>query len=94
MQADSRRSDEQSTTSEDLGGDLYDYHERFLASVVRVVTTVVASLLPVCSVVMLYFAISDAVRLGLVVLSSGMFALALSLMTSARKIEVFAATSA
>ncbi|KAK6079539.1 hypothetical protein SCUP234_05708 [Seiridium cupressi] len=64
-----------------------------LAAILGVATTVVASMLPMCSVVLLYIAQSDTLRLGLVIMASGIFALALALMTSARKVEVFAATS-
>jgi hypothetical protein len=57
-------------------------------------TTVVASLLPLCSVVVLYVVQSNGLRLGIIVVLSACFSLALALMTNARKIEVFAATSA
>ncbi|KAK9788201.1 putative DUF6594 domain-containing protein [Seiridium cardinale] len=83
-----------STTSEDLGSGLYNYNESQLSAILGVATTVVASMLPMCSVVLLYIAQSDTLRLGLVIMASGIFALALALMTSARKVEVFAATSA
>jgi hypothetical protein len=57
-------------------------------------TTVVASLLPLCSVIVLYVVQSNGLRLGIIVILSACFSLALALMTNARKIEVFAATSA
>jgi hypothetical protein len=60
----------------------------------RVITTVVASLLPVCSVIVQFFVTSNLLRLVLIIVASGFFALALVLMTNARVIEVFAATSA
>jgi hypothetical protein len=62
--------------------------------IVRVVTTVVASILPLCSVIILYVVQSNASRLGIIVLLSALFSLALALMTDSRKIEIFAATSA
>ncbi|KAH8660568.1 hypothetical protein BX600DRAFT_514160 [Xylariales sp. PMI_506] len=83
-----------STTSEDLGCGLYDYQESLLSCILRVGITVIASMLPICSVVVLYFAQNALLRLGIVVIASGLFALALALMTYARAIEVFAATSA
>jgi len=54
----------------------------------------VASLLPLCSVIILYVVQANGLRLGIVVVLSAIFSLALSLMTNARKIEIFAATSA
>jgi hypothetical protein len=83
----------ESPTSDDLGIGLYNYREPLLASILRVLTTVIASLLPLCSVILQYFAHSDNLRLILIVVASAVFALALALMTNARKIEVFAATS-
>ncbi|KAI1264924.1 hypothetical protein F5Y18DRAFT_417468 [Xylariaceae sp. FL1019] len=73
---------------------VYRYENSILAATVRVITTVLASLFPVCSVTALYFIESNVVRLGFVIAASGLFALALALMTNARMIEVFAATSA
>lgn len=62
--------------------------------VIRVIVTVVASLLPTVSVVIQYFIHNDLVKLYLIVLASAIFALALAIMTNARMVEVFAATSA
>ncbi|KAH6651683.1 hypothetical protein BKA67DRAFT_537543 [Truncatella angustata] len=73
---------------------VYRYENSILAATVRVITTVLASLFPVCSVTALYFIESNSVRLASVIVASGFFALALALMTNARMIEVFAATSA
>lgn len=73
---------------------MYNYEATLLSTILNITTTVVASLLPLCSVIMLYFAPSNALRLGLLVLVSALFSLALILMTNAKRIEVFAATSA
>ncbi|KAH8174645.1 hypothetical protein LIA77_06064 [Sarocladium implicatum] len=73
---------------------VYHYEASGLAATVRVITTVVSSLFPICSVTILYFIESNLVRLLSVIVASGIFALALALMTNARVIEVFAATSA
>lgn len=56
--------------------------------------TVVASLLPLLSTVVLYLLSNDALQLGAMVALSACFALALTFMTNARRIEVFAATAA
>ncbi|KAI1864442.1 uncharacterized protein JN550_008999 [Neoarthrinium moseri] len=73
---------------------VYRYENSLLAATVRVITTVLASLFPVCSVTALYFIESNFIRLASVIVASAFFALALALMTNARMIEVFAATSA
>jgi hypothetical protein len=54
----------------------------------------VASLLPICSIVALFTVQSNGVRLGMLAIFSACFSLALALMTSAQRIEVFAATAA
>ncbi|KAF7537782.1 hypothetical protein G7054_g3449 [Neopestalotiopsis clavispora] len=78
----------------DIGEGICDYKDNVLVAIVRVATTVVASLLPMISVVALFFVHSYSLRLVVIILASGFFSLVLQLMTSARKIEVFAATAA
>ncbi|KAI1143084.1 hypothetical protein F5Y05DRAFT_142310 [Hypoxylon sp. FL0543] len=78
----------------ELGDGLYTYEESLLASVVNTIATVVAALMPLLSIVILYFVNSDATKLGIIVVFSACFALVLAVMTNARKIEVFAATAA
>jgi len=62
--------------------------------IARLLSTVIASILPLCSVVILYLVKANGLRLGIIVVLSACFSLALALMTNARKIEIFAATSA
>ncbi|KFY88323.1 hypothetical protein V500_06418 [Pseudogymnoascus sp. VKM F-4518 (FW-2643)] len=73
---------------------IYHYNESVLNATLSTLTTVVASVLPICSVLVQYFVQSNSLRLGLIVIFSALFSLALALMTSARKVEIFAATSA
>jgi len=80
--------------STNLGAGLYQYDETTLGIIVRVITTVIASILPLCSVVVLDVVQTNGLRLGIIVILTALFSLALSLMTSARKIEIFAATCA
>jgi hypothetical protein len=80
--------------SEHLGSGLFEYDETAMQMIARVLTTVVASILPLCSVIILYVVQSNGLRLGIIVILSAIFSLALALMTNARKIEIFAATSA
>jgi hypothetical protein len=82
------------SVSKDLGDELYEYSDATLRMIARATSTVIASILPLLSVVGLYFVKATGLRLGIIVLLSACFSLALSLMTNARKIELFAATSA
>ncbi|ORY62310.1 uncharacterized protein BCR38DRAFT_525336 [Pseudomassariella vexata] len=79
---------------EAIGTGIYNYAESSLISTVQILTTVVASLLPLCSVVTLYITESNNMRLGMIVVFSACFSLALATMTNARTVEVFAATAA
>jgi hypothetical protein len=65
-----------------------------LKLVLGTLTTVVSSILPISSVVVLYFVRSNGLQLGMLVVFSAIFSFALALMTNARKVEIFAATSA
>ncbi|ORY12689.1 hypothetical protein BCR34DRAFT_482138 [Clohesyomyces aquaticus] len=80
--------------SEHLGTGLYEYNDSTIRSFARVATVVIASVLPLCSVVILYVVRSNGLRLGIIIVLSALFSLALALMTNARNIEIFAATSA
>ncbi|KAK8123194.1 hypothetical protein PG984_011864, partial [Apiospora sp. TS-2023a] len=83
-----------SQTELGIGEGVYEYNDACINMVIRVIVTVVASLLPTVSVVIQYFIRDDLVKLYLIVLASAIFALALAVMTNARMVEVFAATSA
>jgi hypothetical protein len=78
----------------ELGDGIFTYKESLLVTAIGVFTTLIAAILPVLSTVILFFLDSNSLKVGMIVVFSTFFALALVLMTSARKIEVFAATSA
>ncbi|KAF2113181.1 hypothetical protein BDV96DRAFT_119260 [Lophiotrema nucula] len=80
--------------SEHLGTGLYEYNDSVLRAIARIATTVIASIFPLCSVVILYVVKSNGLRLGIIVILSALFTLSLALMTTARNIEIFAVTSA
>jgi hypothetical protein len=80
--------------SEHLGEGLYEYNDTTLRSLGRIAMTVIASILPLCSVVILYVVRSNGLRLGIIIILSALFSLSLALMKTARNIEIFAATSA
>jgi hypothetical protein len=79
---------------EELGEGIYHYEESSLQTILSILATVMASLLPISSVVALYVVQSNNVRLGMIAGFSACFSLALAVMTSAKRIEVFAATAA
>ncbi|KAI0380112.1 hypothetical protein F5Y04DRAFT_282241 [Hypomontagnella monticulosa] len=80
--------------SNEVGDGLYTYEESLLSSVISIITIVAASVLPLLSIVVLYVVETEPIRLGILIIFSSCFALALALMTSARKVEIFAATAA
>ncbi|CZR67079.1 uncharacterized protein PAC_16978 [Phialocephala subalpina] len=70
------------------------YNETPLLRIVNILGTLVASLLPISSIVILYFVNNAVVRLGIVVAFTAVFSITLLLITQAKRAEVFAATSA
>ena len=71
-----------------------NYTERDLTIMVDIVGTVISSLLPISSILVLYFVTSVLTRLGIVAGFTVCFSLVLSLVTEARRVEIFAATAA
>lgn len=59
-----------------------------------ILVTVLASLIPIASILILYFVANVLDRLAIVVAFTGLFAFSLAVTTRARRLEVFAATSA
>jgi hypothetical protein len=70
------------------------YDERRIERVMDILVTVLASLIPIASILILYFVANTLDRLAIAVAFTGMFAFCLAVMTRARRVEVFAATSA
>lgn len=58
-----------------------------------VIVIAVASVLPTCSIVALYFIHSSIWRLVFIVLFSVLFSLALAIFTDAKRVEIFAASA-
>jgi Family of unknown function (DUF6594) len=70
------------------------YEERKIERVMDILVTVLASLIPIASIIVLYFVGSTLDRLAITVAFTGLFAFCLAVTTRARRVEVFAATSA
>jgi uncharacterized protein DUF6594 len=79
--------------SEHLGTGLFEYDDAIIHMITHIVTIFVASILPLSSVVVLYFVRSNSLRLGIIGVLSVCFSFALALMTNARKIEIFATSA-
>ena len=73
---------------------LVDYSEAFLVTLADNISTVVASLLPVVSTIVLYFIGDTIARLGTIVALMAIFAMVLTIFTEAKRIEIFNATAA
>ncbi|TVY84391.1 hypothetical protein LSUE1_G001840 [Lachnellula suecica] len=70
------------------------YKDTHLLRILQVIGTVLACLFPITSIVILYLVSSMAARLGILVFFTALFALSLALVTGAKRVEIFAATSA
>lgn len=73
---------------------IWDYKEHWFAAIAGAVCTILSSVLPCTSIIVLYIVRSMLAKLLLVVIFSCLFSLAMSLVSSGRRYEVFAATTA
>jgi len=60
---------------------------------VNIITTLISSMLPITSVIILYFVDNIRARLGIVAAFLAVFSLTLALVTEAKRVEIFAATA-
>ncbi|KAL9121804.1 MAG: hypothetical protein Q9187_001641 [Circinaria calcarea] len=65
-----------------------------IALVVRLLTIALSSVLPILSIVVLYFVQHPVIRLGVITLCSVLCSMALALLTSAKNVEILAVTAA
>jgi hypothetical protein len=72
----------------------FEYEDKYVLRVANTLGSVISSALLVGSIIALYFVDNMLLRLGIVAAFTQVFSLVLILATSARKIEVFAATAA
>lgn len=70
------------------------YEESTIVMVTNIIGTVLSSLLPILSIIVLYFVKNTLTRLGIVVIFTTLFSATLTIFTSARRVEVFASTAA
>jgi hypothetical protein len=79
---------------EDPESGITQYSESHLARLVHILGIVFASILPITSIVVLYFVSDQLAKLGTVVAFTALFSLALVSVTRAKRVEIFTATSA
>lgn len=73
---------------------LSNYSDTSVVFILDLFGTVISSLLPVSSIAVLYTVTAMSYRLGIVAGFTALFSLALALTTKARRVEIFAATTA
>ncbi|KAI1411910.1 hypothetical protein F5Y13DRAFT_180515 [Hypoxylon sp. FL1857] len=73
---------------------LHQYSDEKIRAVVHTLGSLMSTVVPILSIVVLYFAESMPLRLGLVCIFSIIFSVAMSLITNAKRVEVFAAAAA
>jgi hypothetical protein len=74
-------------------GGFSKYDDARLIAIIEVISTVISSMLPISSIIILYFISSLPARLGIILAYTALFSIALAIFTKARRIEIFAATS-
>lgn len=79
---------------EDPESGICQYSETHLSNAVNILGTVLASILPIISIVALYFVTDTLVRLGMSVAFTALFSSCLAVMSRAKRVEIFAASSA
>jgi hypothetical protein len=80
------------SVDEDAG--LFHYNDGHLQIPAHIISTLFASLLPSLSIVVLYVVDDMTKRLGLIVVFTAVFSVALAGLTKAKTVEIFAATAA
>ncbi|KAI9650738.1 hypothetical protein NHQ30_000762 [Ciborinia camelliae] len=76
------------------GSQIYLYEDKRIVKAVNVLSIVFASMMPITSILVLYFVSNTLNRLAIAVVFEGLFAFALAMTTRASRGEIFAATSA
>jgi hypothetical protein len=78
----------------DIESKVFLYRDSYLHHAANILGTLIASLICIAAIVVLYLVPDMKKRLVIVGIFTGIFSIALSLVTSARRVEIFAATAA
>ncbi|KAF1845020.1 uncharacterized protein K460DRAFT_416351 [Cucurbitaria berberidis CBS 394.84] len=74
--------------------DIRKYSGRRIRKASNIAVALMSSILPTLAILVLYFVRRMIVRIGLVILFTAVFSIALAVFTAARKVEIFSATAA
>ncbi|KAH0551432.1 hypothetical protein GP486_007354 [Trichoglossum hirsutum] len=77
----------------DVESGIVEYRDASLARISTIAATTLSSILPILAVLVLYFVKSTLKRIGVMIGFTTVFAAALATFTSARRVEIFAATA-
>ncbi|KAH0555816.1 hypothetical protein GP486_006237 [Trichoglossum hirsutum] len=82
------------TKADDEKSGLWEYRDSRINRVAHAISAVISSLLPTSAIFVLYFLHDMKVKLGVIIGFTALFSLALVILVRARRIEVFAASTA
>jgi hypothetical protein len=92
--APSSTSSSPSPHSFDLESNIFLYRDSYFHHIANILGTLISSLIPIAAIVILYLLSDMKTRLAVVCAFTAIFAIALSLVTDAKRVEIFAATAA
>ena len=90
----SNETDQNPDAEFDIEANIFLYRDSFFKHIANLVGTLISTLIPIAAIVALYFVTNMSLRLGMVSAFTAFFSVALSLVTSATRVENFAATAA
>lgn len=77
-----------------VGSNLFHYSDSHVIGAIDTLGTVIASMAPLVSIIILYYVKSMGARLGVLCACTFLFSVGLAFVTKARRIEIFACTAA
>jgi len=80
--------------SRDESTSLFEYRDSKINDAAHTISIILSSLLPPASIFALYYVHRTPIRLGLIMIFSAIFTACLAIFTSAKRVEIFAATVA
>ena len=78
----------------DLESNVFLYRDSYFYQIGNILGTLISTLIPIGAIVVLYLVSDMGTRLAIVSLFTALFSVTLSLVTGARRVEIFAATAA
>jgi hypothetical protein len=78
----------------DIESNIFLYRDSYFHVAANIIGTLISTLIPIAAIIVLYFVSDMSTRLAMVCLFTALFSVALSLVTAAKRVEIFAATAA